>query len=143
LAHHYGARLLARGRGGLIVMSSLAGLGGAGLLATYAASKGFGWLFAESLWKEWGPRGVDVLAGVAGLTDTPHAAASGVDMGHMPAMDPKDVVRELLDALGREPCWVAGEGNRQGLAALEALPRRQRIEGLSASTALLYGFGES
>ena len=138
LAHHFGRRMLARGRGGVILMSSLSGLAGASHVATYAATKAFDWLLAEGLHQEWKPRGVDVLAAVAGLTDTPHARATGVLVDALPAMQPEDVVRDLLEALGREPYWVAGEANRAALAMLEALPRRQRSEGLSASTRALY-----
>lgn len=138
LAHHFGARMLARGRGAVILMSSLSGLAGASFVATYAATKAFDWLLAEGLHQEWKPRGVDVLAAVAGLTDTPHARATGVLVDSVPAMKPEDAVRDLLGALGREPFWIAGEANRAAFAILEGLPRRQRSEGLSASTLQLY-----
>jgi hypothetical protein len=138
LAHHFGARMLERGRGGVVLMTSLSGVAGASYVATYAATKAFDWLLAEGLHREWKPRGVDVLAAVAGLTDTPHARATGVRVDAMPAMQPADAVRDLLGALGREPFWVAGEANRAALAMLESLPRSQRSEGLSASTLALY-----
>ncbi len=138
LAHHFGSRMLARGRGGVILMSSLSGLAGASYVATYAATKAFDWLLAEGLHQEWKARGVDVLAAVAGLTDTPNARASGVQVDVMPAMKPGDAVRDLLGALGREPFWIAGEANRAAFAMLESTPRKQRSEGLSASTLALY-----
>ena len=138
LAHLFGAAMLARGRGGLVLMTSLSGVAGASYVATYAASKAFDWLLAEGLHREWRPRGVDVLAAVAGLTDTPHARATGVRVDAMPAMKPEDAVREFLDALGHAPFHVAGEANRAALAALESLPRARRSEGLSASTLALY-----
>jgi short-subunit dehydrogenase len=138
LAHHFGARMLARGRGGVILMTSLSGLAGASFVATYAATKAFDWLLAEGLHQEWKPLGVDVLAAVAGLTDTPHARATGVRVDAMPAMNPTEAVRDLLGALGREPFWVAGEANRAALAMLESLPRKQRSEGLTTSTLALY-----
>jgi hypothetical protein len=142
LAHQFGRPMLARGRGGVVLMTSLSGVAGASFLATYAATKAFDWVLAEGLHLEWKPRGVDVLAAVAGLTDTPHTRATGVRVDVMPAMKPEDAVRELLGALGREPFWVAGEGNRGALAMLEGLPRRQRSEGLSASTRAVYGLDE-
>ena len=40
-------------RGGIVLMSSLAGNQGSGFLATYAASKAFNRILAESLWFEW------------------------------------------------------------------------------------------
>ncbi len=138
LAHHFGARMLARSRGGVILMSSLSGLAGANFVATYAATKAFDWLLAEGLHHEWKLRGVDALAAVAGLTDTPNARATGVRVDAMPAMQPADAVRDLLGALGHEPFRIAGEANRATFAMLESLPRKQRSEGLSASTLQLY-----
>jgi len=139
LAHHFGSRMLARGRGGVVLMSSLSGVAGSSFLAVYAATKAFDWVLGEGLHHEWKVRGVDVLAAVAGLTDTPNARSMGVKMDAMPAMQPEDAVRDLLGALGSEPFWVAGEGNRARLAMLEGLPRKQRSEGLSAAARLVYG----
>ncbi len=55
----------------------------------------------------------------------------------MPAMEPADVVREALATLGVEPNLVAGDVNRQAVAMLASLPRRQAIEFVSAITATL------
>ena len=52
LAHRYLPAMAARGRGGMIVMSSLAGLQGTPSIATYAATKAFGAVLAEGLWAE-------------------------------------------------------------------------------------------
>ena len=49
----FGKRLLARGKGGMIVMASGAGLGGQPNLAMYSATKAFEINFAESLWAEY------------------------------------------------------------------------------------------
>src|SRR5262249_33898361 len=49
LAHHFGARMKARRRGGLVFLSSLAGLYGGPYVATYAATKAFDTILAESL----------------------------------------------------------------------------------------------
>lgn len=141
LAHRFGPPMLARGRGGLVLMTSLSAVAGASYVAAYAACKAFDWLLAEGLHCEWRPRGVDVLAAVAGLTDTSHARATGVRVDVMPAMQPEDAVREFLGALGQSPSHVAGAANRAALSALESLRRSQRSEGLSASTLALYGLG--
>jgi hypothetical protein len=52
-------------------------------------------------------------------------------------MEPAEVVREALDALGVEPVVIPGELNRQGAAALASLPRREAIELMSAVTGRL------
>jgi len=132
--------MVARGRGGLVLMSSLSGNVGSAQLAVYAASKAFALVLADALWAELGPRGIDVLAVQPGSTRTPgwlsSQPAGDVGMG-LPVSDPEQVVREALESLGVEPVVVPGEVNRQGAEAMRRLPRRQAIELLSAVTARL------
>ncbi|MDR2136495.1 MAG: SDR family NAD(P)-dependent oxidoreductase, partial [Treponema sp.] len=49
--------MIARGRGGVVLMSSLAGAQGTPKLAAYAATKAFNAVLAEGLWKELKPHG--------------------------------------------------------------------------------------
>ena len=49
-----------RGRGGVVLMSSLAGLQGVPGITTYAATKAFNINLGEGLWGELGERGIDV-----------------------------------------------------------------------------------
>ena len=58
--------MAARGRGAVVLMSSLAGSQGTARLATYAASKAFNKVLAEGLWSELQGQGIDVLACCAG-----------------------------------------------------------------------------
>src|SRR5262249_30288648 len=60
--HAIGERLVARGRGGVILVTSGAAWVGGGNIATYGATKAFDLVLAEALWAEWRPLGVDVLA---------------------------------------------------------------------------------
>jgi uncharacterized protein len=132
--------MVARGRGGLILMSSLSGNIGSAQLAAYAASKAFALVAADALWAELRPRGVDVLAVQPGSTRTPGWLSSQPAEGQgpaLPVMEPPEVVREALDALGVEPVVIPGELNRQGAAALASLPRREAIELMSAVTGRL------
>jgi short-subunit dehydrogenase len=140
LVHALVPAMLGRGRGGVILMSSLSGNIGSAQLAVYAATKAFTLVFADALWAELRPHGVDVLAVQPGSTRTPGWLSSqpqGDDALALPAMEPDEVVREALDALGVEPSVVPGELNRQGAAALAGLPRRQAIELLSEITGKL------
>ena len=50
-----------RGRGAVVLMSSLAGMQGAPRLAAYAASKAFNTVLGESLWHELREQGIDVV----------------------------------------------------------------------------------
>jgi short-subunit dehydrogenase len=71
LCHHYGAAMVTRQRGGIIVVSSGAAFAGAPNMVAYGASKAFDMVFAEALWTELHPHGVDVLSLILGETDTP------------------------------------------------------------------------
>jgi uncharacterized protein len=71
LLRHFGEKMVERRRGGIILMSSVAALQGSGYLTTYAGTKSFLKVLAESLWCEWRPYNVDVIACCAGATATP------------------------------------------------------------------------
>ena len=60
-----------RGRGAVVLMSSLTGLQGSPHVSVYAASKAFNLVLAEGLWYELRGHGVEVLACLAGATRTP------------------------------------------------------------------------
>ncbi|HVN86046.1 MAG TPA: SDR family NAD(P)-dependent oxidoreductase [Candidatus Binatia bacterium] len=138
LAHTLLGPMVARQRGGLILMSSLSGNFGSAQLAIYAATKAFNLVLADALWVELRSHGVDVLAVQPGSTRTPGFLSSQPDGKEMmPVMEPTDVVREALATLGAEPCIVPGEANRQVAAALAQLPRRQVIELMSEITGKL------
>ncbi len=139
LCHHFGRAMRERGRGGIILMSSLSGLTGGARITTYAATKAFDIVLAEGLWAELRPCGVHVLGLVAGATDTPAMAASGVDFASGQAMDPAAVAREGLLHLPRGPVHIAGEDNRLAAAVLRGEDRRQSVALMSAGAATLYG----
>jgi len=142
VVHHFGPGLVARGRGGLVFVTSMAAIVGAARTVTYGATKAFDLVFAEGLWAELGPHGVDVLAVVAGATDTPALAATGADMGSdgVVVMSADDVAREGLEHLADGPTWVPGDANRAGFDFLRTMPRADAVNLLSAATRSLYGF---
>ncbi len=49
-------RFLERGRGGILLMSSLTAYQGSAYISTYAATKAFTIVLAEGLWEEWRTR---------------------------------------------------------------------------------------
>jgi uncharacterized protein len=138
LLGHLGPAMAARGRGGVILLSSMSGLQGTPLLATYAATKAFTLNLAESLWAEWGPRGVDVTAVVPGSTDTPGYRASA-PRASLPPMPVAPVVTAALRALGRRPWVIPGRTN--GIAGFLAtrLPRRPVIRFMNRTMRGMYG----
>jgi hypothetical protein len=123
----------------MVLMTSLAASQGNPLLASYAASKAFELVLAEGLWAELRGRGVDVLACRAGATRTPGYAASRPRRS-VPLMEPEDVARQALDALGHGPSTVTGALNRVAAFAFgRLLPRRASIQIMGRATRRLYG----
>jgi short-subunit dehydrogenase len=142
LAHEFAPRLVARGRGGMIFMSSLSGLVGTPFVTAYASSKAFDMVLGEALWSELEPRGVDVLSVIAGPTRTPAFESAGHRSGRFqaPVMEPRDVVAESLAALGRTPSLVPGRANRVTQALLSRiLPRRRAVQALRRSMRAQFG----
>jgi short-subunit dehydrogenase len=107
LAHHFGNRMVARRRGGIILVGSLAGNAGAATVVFYSAAKAFDQVFAEGLWSELKPLGVDVLYAVLGATRTP--ARERVALKDSPdqfVAEPDDVARDCLDNIANGPVLV-------------------------------------
>jgi short-subunit dehydrogenase len=135
---------VARGRGGIVVMSSMSGSFGSAQLTVYAATKAFDLVFVDALWAELRAHGVDVLAVQPGSTRTPGWQSSQPPELQGPGphvMEPEQVVAEALAALGVEPSIIPGEQNRQGAALLAGMPRRQAIELMSGITGTLVRTG--
>jgi len=137
LVHTFVPAMVARGRGGLILMSSMSGNYGSEQLAVYAASKAFNLVLADALWAELAPHGVDVLAVQPGSTRTPGWQSTQPPELRGPGahvMEPSEVVAEALAHLGEGPNLVPGRMNQQGVALLAGMPRRQAVEMISQIT---------
>jgi hypothetical protein len=106
LAHHFGAKMKARGRGGMVFVGSMAGFRGSPYNGAYNAAKAFGRIFSEGLWYEMHDAGVDVVEFVVGGMRTPAMARRGMAFGPEVA-DPDDVAREGLAHVGDGPTWVS------------------------------------
>lgn len=141
LAHHFGTRMRSRGRGGIILVGSMAGYGGSGNLAVYTGAKAFSRIFAESLWYELKPHGVDVLGLILGATRTPAMARLGMVMDNpqMPVAEPAAVVQEGLEALGQGPLHIIG--GEAGAHYISTLPREEAVALQSNAGRLLFPDG--
>lgn len=71
LVQHFARPMRSRGRGGILVVGSMAATHGSMRQSVYTGVKAFSRLFAESLWLELREHGVDVLELVLGVTRTP------------------------------------------------------------------------
>lgn len=138
LAHELGQPMRQRGRGGIILMTSMAGAQGAPLIATYGATKAFNLVLAEGLWDELRGHGVDVIGCRAGSTRTPGYLRSKPEQDVM-LMAPEPVVKEALAALGKGPSVVPGLGNRLATLFMGHLfPRRLAVQILGSATRRMY-----
>jgi uncharacterized protein len=143
LAHGVGARLRERGRGGILLMSSMAGFQGSAMLSHYAATKAYNVVLGEGLWDELRGDGVDALVCAAGATRTPNYARSlpaAGDLPYVPMQEPEAVAREALDALGRGPLRIPGRANRlASLLMRRILPRKRAVLIMGRNTRKMYG----
>ncbi|WP_133119137.1 SDR family NAD(P)-dependent oxidoreductase, partial [Mycolicibacterium agri] len=103
LSHGFGARFRARGRGGIVLLSSMGALQGMVRVANYSATKAYNLVLAEGLWAELRDDGVDVLVSCAGATRTPNYLASEPQDANVPVQEPEQVAVETLNALGKKP----------------------------------------
>lgn len=135
-----GERLAARGRGGIVLMSSMSGLQGTAMVATYAATKAFDTVLGEGLWAELRPKGVDVLVCVAGATSTPNFLAQTPESKREKVfpMTPEDVARGGLANLRNGPVYIAGPINRGVAFAGRFMSRRRAVSFMSKNTRAVY-----
>jgi uncharacterized protein len=139
LAHMLGKPMAERGRGGIVLMTSMAASQGGPWLASYAASKAFNLVLAEGLWDELRHRGVDVVACRAGATQTPGYEASRPRPSRVPLLAPDQVAREALAALGRGPSVIPGAFYRFSAFVMNRLlPRRLAVRIMGRATRKLY-----
>jgi short-subunit dehydrogenase len=132
LIYLFAGQMLTRGRGGIVLMSSLSAFQGSAYISTYAATKAFNIVLAEGLWEEWRDRGVDVLVCVSGAVKTPNYIASEPEqtggLGDM-TMKPEQVVHEALQVLGKGPYVIPGRMNRiSSFVMRHLLPRKAAIK---------------
>jgi len=143
MSHVYGRRFARRGRGGLILMSSLLAFQGVPRSANYAATKAYVQTLAEALRLEMAPLGVDVLACAPGPVDTGFAARANMQMSM--ALKPAQVAKATLDALGRSTTVRPGWLSKFLEWSLSPLPRwgRIRIMGLVMGGMTKHQHGEA
>jgi short-subunit dehydrogenase len=127
LTHAALASMLPRGRGAVINVSSLAGIGPYPFTATYGATKAFVNSFTEALAEELRGTGVHVQALCPGFTRTRFQERAGVDPATVPGfawMSAESVVSASLASLARgEVLCVPGVGYKVLAAASGAVPR--------------------
>ncbi|MEZ4356176.1 MAG: SDR family NAD(P)-dependent oxidoreductase [Myxococcota bacterium] len=158
LAHELGRRMVDRGRGCVVLVSSMAALQGIKVFASYGAGKAYGLILGEGLWDELREQGVDALAYVVGATATPHyvemqEAASGARPTEAQLAEvrqagseavaaprtPEQVAAALMPLLDRGPRGYSHPDDEARAEADARRPRREVVDAMGKMTSLVWG----
>ena len=115
LAHHYGRRLAQRGRGGILLVSTMGARQAVPYAANLAAAKAYVLSLGEALHVEFKAVGVQVTVLLPGAIDTAAAREFGFDQANPPMrlMSPEQCAAEGLAALSaNRATHIAGRTNR-------------------------------
>lgn len=128
LTHGFGRRLVSRGRGGIVLLSSIVAFQGAPFAANYAATKAYVQSLAEGLRVEFAPHGVRVVACAPGPIESGFAARAGMRIGR--SQKPEVVAHATIARLDRagtvRPGWLA----KLLGGSLSMLPRAGRVRAM-------------
>jgi short-subunit dehydrogenase len=144
LVHHFARRMAARGRGGIVISSSLAAAQGLYAWSSYSASKAYENLLAQTLWYELRPKGVDVTSFMIGSTYTPNfqhnqkvrqtpfaesRTPADLPEGTQVPQDPQDAAQGLFAQLDKEwlPMVYANPRDEENARRLAALTLAERV----------------
>jgi len=125
MSHAYGHRFAEKGRGGIILLSSLVAFQGVPYSAHYAATKAYIQSLAEGLHQELAPKGVHVLASAPGPIDSGFATRADMQMNM--SLTPSVVAEETLISLGRKMTVRPGWLSKMLIGGLSMMPRFMRV----------------
>lgn len=132
LAQGFVPRLRKRGKGGIVLTSSVEGLIGCPYSTAYAASKAFVKSLGEGLWGELTPEGIQVLTLCPGATDTEAARLQGIDPATMQnVMSPDDVARLTLENINNGPTYIPSAHYRASFDRLLSMPRAEALQAIA------------
>jgi len=119
LIHMLAPAMVERGRGGIVVVGSLAAMCGAPHIAAYSAAKAFQVNLMEGLWAEIHDKGVDVLEALIGSTSTPgRARGLGVTFNPEVDMTPEDVAADIIENIVSGPTRIVAKVGTAGTGPL-------------------------
>jgi len=145
LSYYFGKEMKTRGKGGIILISSLAGLQGNPIHTHYSATRGYVINLAEGLWDEMKNFGVKVMVCQAGPTKTPNWGRSTPKEPlsvRMIILEPKKVAQQAIRAIKRrrKPYFVPGFLNRMFSFFLQhTTTRKQRVKLMGSVARKMYG----
>lgn len=129
LTHELGNAMRARGRGGIVMLASVAGLMPNPYFSHYSATKAWDLYLGEGLHMELAGSGVDVVCLCPGPTRTEFFDVVEVEESKLPSsmqrliMDADDVVAAGLNGLGKRSVVVPGWTNKMLVGSSRLIPR--------------------
>ena len=139
MTHSFDRRFAKRGRGGIVLMSSLVAFQGVPHAANYAATKAYVQSLAEGISAELKPLGVSVLASAPGPVKSGFGARAG--MAITSGQTPEQVAAGTLNALGRRATVRPGLLAKLLEFSLSPLPRSARVYAMGRVMAGLTAHG--
>ncbi|MCK0132528.1 SDR family NAD(P)-dependent oxidoreductase [Flavobacteriaceae bacterium F08102] len=135
LTNHFARKMQEKKRGGILLVSSVAGLMPTPYFSNYAASKSYVHNFGLSLYAELKRDGIDVSVLAPGLTETNMTKGNGVDWKKFPMklMTPYKVVRISLANLGRKATIIPGFKNKLMVGMAKRIFSNKRLSKINAS----------
>lgn len=134
LARGFVPRLKARGKGGIVMVSSVEGLIGCPGSAAYSASKALVVAFGEALWAELKPYGIEALTLCPGATESEAAANQGIDLATLHHVMPAaEVARVTLDAMNAGPTFFSSAHYKASFDQLLSMPRRDALLAMASA----------
>lgn len=133
MAHIFANRLVKKGSGAIIFLSSTFAYQAVPYFSNYAASKSYILNFAEALHVELQSKGVDVLALSPGLTNTEMPGKIAMDFSKMPIsiMETDEVVHTALEALkDKKSSVIPGFRNKMMAFMAQKMMSRSSIAGM-------------
>ncbi len=131
MTHHFGKKMAARGRGGILLVSSMIGHMPNPYFANYAGMKAYVANLGFSLHYELKQKGVDVTVLSPGPTDTPmlKGASDQMDITKMP-MDiqkPDYVAQLAIEGLGKQAHVIPGKKNTIMVRMTKSMSTQKQI----------------
>jgi hypothetical protein len=112
LTQHFAAKMQVRGKGGILIMSSIVAFQGVPNIANYAASKAYDLVFAEGIAAELEASNIDVLSVNPGFTKSELSPDINFDGLPVKPMSADAVVKTALKDLGQSRVSVPGRMNK-------------------------------
>jgi short-subunit dehydrogenase len=130
MTHYFGNKFRQKGKGGIILLSSIVALQGVARSAHYSATKAYVHTLGEALQVEWQGSGVDLLIVAPGPVETGFALRSKMELGN--AATPDTVARESIGALGRRKVVRPGLLAKKLAFLLSTVPRWAKVKIMSS-----------